>query len=58
MYKEPQFFDDGISDSHIIEGYDYEKYLREVEYWIEKHKHDETNKKLQALQQAVPTRKF
>jgi hypothetical protein len=46
MINETEFYNDNISDSHIIEEYDYDKYLREVEYWIEKHKHDETNKKL------------
>ena len=46
MIDEPQFYDDNISDSHILEEYDYEEHLREIEYWIQEHKHDETNKKL------------
>lgn len=47
MINEPQFFDDGISDSHIIEEYDYDEYLREIRFfWIKENKHDETNKKL------------
>jgi hypothetical protein len=58
MINEPQFYDDNISDSHILEEYDYDEHLRELEYWIQKHKHNETNKKLQALRQAVPSRKF
>lgn len=33
MYKEPQFFDDGISDSHIIEEYMYKCHLAENQYY-------------------------
>lgn len=53
MINEPQFYDDNISDSHIIEEYDYDEHLREIEYWTQKHIDDETNKKLQALSKAV-----
>jgi hypothetical protein len=46
MINEPQFYDDGISDSHIIEEYEYDEYLREIEFWIKENIHHETNKKL------------
>ena len=36
MIKETKFYDDGISDSHIVEEYDYEEHLRELEYWLKR----------------------